>query len=47
MKDRWRLDSYFDPFGNLSVKQRLQIEIARENSKLKQTPLLKKRKNSY
>lgn len=36
VKDRSRLDSYFDPFGNLPVRQRLQIEIARENSKLKQ-----------
>lgn len=36
VKDRSRLDSYFDPFGNLSVRQRLLVEIARENNKLKQ-----------
>jgi hypothetical protein len=29
VKDRSRLDSTFDPFGNLTVKQRLQVEIAR------------------
>jgi hypothetical protein len=34
VKDKSRVDSYFDPFGNLSVKQRIQLEIARENSKL-------------
>jgi len=34
VKDRSRVDSYFDPFGNLSVKQRAQLEMARENFKL-------------
>lgn len=29
VKDRARLDSTFDPFGNLAVKQRVQLEIAR------------------
>lgn len=29
VKDRTRLDSTFDPFGNLTVKQRVQLEIAR------------------
>lgn len=28
--DRTRLDSFFDPFGNLTVRQRVQLEIARE-----------------
>lgn len=37
VKDRSRVDSYFDPFGNLSIKQRAQLEAARENYKLKQT----------
>lgn len=37
VKDRSRLDSYFDPFGNLSVKQRAQLEMARESSKMKQS----------
>ncbi len=31
VKDSSRIDSYFDPFGNLSLKQRAQIEIARES----------------
>lgn len=35
VKDRSRLDSYFDPFGNLSIGQRAEIEMARENNKLK------------
>jgi hypothetical protein len=30
VKDRARLDSYFDPFGNLSVGQRARLEAARE-----------------
>jgi hypothetical protein len=29
VKDRARIDSTFDPFGNLTVKQRVQVEIAR------------------
>jgi hypothetical protein len=29
VKDRARIDSPFDPFGNLTVKQRTQVEIAR------------------
>jgi hypothetical protein len=36
VKDRSRVDTYFDPFGNLSIRQRAQLEMARENSKLKQ-----------
>ncbi|MEO8071755.1 MAG: hypothetical protein ABI686_00765 [Acidobacteriota bacterium] len=35
VKDRSRIDSYFDPFGNLSIGQRAEIEMARENNKLK------------
>ena len=34
VKDRSRLDSYFDPFGNLTVRQRAQMEQARELYKL-------------
>ncbi len=30
VKDRSRIDSYFDPFGNLTVGQRAQLEQARE-----------------
>ena len=37
VKDFSRVDSYFDPFGNLTIKQRLNLEMARENYKLKQT----------
>jgi hypothetical protein len=29
VKDKSRIDSYFDPFGNLSVGQRAQVELAR------------------
>ena len=36
VKDKSRIDSYFDPFGNLSIKQRAQLEMARENFKLNQ-----------
>lgn len=36
VKDKSRVDSYFDPFGNLSIKQRTQLEVARENYKLNQ-----------
>jgi hypothetical protein len=34
VKDRARVDSYFDPFGNLTVKQRAMLEQARELGKL-------------
>lgn len=30
MTDATRLDSYFDPFGNLTVRQRAVLETARE-----------------
>ncbi|MFB5664075.1 hypothetical protein [Alteribacillus sp. HJP-4] len=30
-----RIDSYFDPYGYLSLKHRLKLEIAREHYKLK------------
>ena len=29
VKDLERLDSYFDPFGNLTVRQRATVELAR------------------
>ena len=29
VKDRSRIDSFFDPFGNLDVRQRAQVELAR------------------
>ena len=32
--DRTRIDSFFDPFGNLTVRQRLYVELARENHEL-------------
>ncbi|KAF2514874.1 hypothetical protein [Flavobacterium foetidum] len=30
VKNKSRIDSYFDPFGNLSLKQRIILELARE-----------------
>ena len=39
VKDRSRVDSYFDPFGNLSIRQRVQLEMARENYKLKRASI--------
>ena len=33
VKDAARIDSYYDPFGNLSVEQRARLEIARESYK--------------
>ena len=34
VKDDSRIDSYFDPFGNLSIENRIYVEIARECSKI-------------
>ncbi|WP_313230064.1 hypothetical protein [Stenotrophomonas acidaminiphila] len=34
IQDETRLDSYFDPFGNLTVRQRALLEIARERTAL-------------
>lgn len=34
VQDHTRLDSYFDPFGNLTVRQRALLEIARERARL-------------
>lgn len=34
VEDRRRIDSYYDPFGNLSVGQRALLELAREEHKL-------------
>jgi hypothetical protein len=33
VKDTTRIDSYYDPFGNLSIEQRARLEIARESHK--------------
>jgi hypothetical protein len=35
VKNEGRLDSYFDPFGNMTVWQRINLELAREYYKLK------------
>jgi hypothetical protein len=35
--DHRRVDSFFDPFGNLTISQRLLLELARENFKLHNT----------
>lgn len=29
VKDKSRIDSFFDPFGNLDVRQRARVELAR------------------
>lgn len=34
LKDKWRLDSYYDPFGNLTILHRVYLELAREYSKI-------------
>ena len=34
VKDFSRIDSYFDPFGNMNLKQRIRLELAREYRKL-------------
>lgn len=34
VKDVSRIDSYFDPFGNLTLKERIRLELAREYRKL-------------
>lgn len=34
VKDRTRIDSYFDPFGNLTLGDRIRLEMAREYRKL-------------
>lgn len=36
VKDRQRIDSYFDPFGNLTLWERIHLELAREYWKLKE-----------
>lgn len=35
--EKHRLDSFFDPFGNLTIAQRIRLEIAREQAKLGNT----------
>jgi hypothetical protein len=37
VKDARRVDSYFDPFGNLTIQQRAWVELAREHTKLGQS----------
>lgn len=34
VKEATRVDSYFDPFGNLTIENRIYVEIARECSKI-------------
>lgn len=34
VKNKTRLDSYFDPFGNMTLQQRLHLEMAREYYKI-------------
>lgn len=36
VKDKSRIDSYFDPFGNLSVKNRLRVELGKNFYNIKQ-----------
>ncbi|MEK4523397.1 hypothetical protein NSQ95_02335 [Psychrobacillus sp. FSL W7-1457] len=36
VKDKSRIDSYFDPFGNLSVKNRLRVELGKSFYNIKQ-----------
>jgi hypothetical protein len=43
VKDFSRVDSYFDPFGNLSLAKRIRLELAREYRKSsKEKELLEK-----
>ncbi|WP_123902673.1 hypothetical protein [Chryseobacterium elymi] len=42
VKDKMRIDSYFDPFGNLSLKKRIRLEIAREFHKMGNEKMYKK-----
>lgn len=40
-KDPARLDSYFDPFGNLSIRQRAQLELVRAQAEMGKTDAAK------
>lgn len=42
VKVKTRVDSYFDPFGNLTVQQRIQLELAAAHRKAGQEALYKK-----
>lgn len=42
VKDQSRIDSYFDPFGNLSLRKRIRLEIAREFRKMDHEKLCQK-----
>lgn len=37
IKDFQRIDSFFDPFGNLTIRQRIRVEMARELIALRRT----------
>ncbi len=37
VQDRRRIDSYYDPFGNLTIRERTELEEARESHKLGQS----------
>ncbi|WP_417882511.1 hypothetical protein [Xanthomarina gelatinilytica] len=45
VKDRSRIDSYFDPFGNLNLNQRIRLELAREYLNTSNKKLYNKTKN--
>lgn len=45
IKDKTRLDSYFDPFGNISLKKRIRLEIAREFRKMRNEKMFEKEIN--
>ncbi|WP_312332192.1 hypothetical protein [Sphingobacterium sp.] len=42
VKDFSRIDSYFDPFGNMPLKMRIRLELAREYRKLNREPEFQK-----
>jgi hypothetical protein len=42
VKDKSRIDSYFDPFGNFSLKRRVRLEIARGYFKLSNNEIFQK-----
>jgi hypothetical protein len=45
VKNRSRVDSYFDPFGNLTLNQRIRLELAREYLKTSNKELYNKIKD--
>ncbi|WP_299668156.1 hypothetical protein [uncultured Polaribacter sp.] len=44
VKHNYRIDSYFDPFGNLTLWQRIHLELAREYLKINNTAAYQKQK---